>query len=74
MKDIIILEKVQRRSTKFILHNTNLTYKERLQSLNLLPLMMWYEVADIMFFLKEVKNPSQRFNIYNIMLTSHQPQ
>ena len=65
VKDIIILEKVQRRSTKFILHNTNLTYKERLQSLNLLPLMMWYEVADVMFFLKEVKNPSQRFNIFN---------
>ena len=73
MKDIIKLEKVQRRSTKFILHNTNLTYKERLQSLNLLPLMMWYEVADVMFFLKEVKTrPSD--SISTIMLTSRQPQ
>lgn len=67
VKDIIQLEKVQRRSTKFILQHTNMNYRERLKSLNLLPLMMWYELADIMFFIKELKNPSKRFNIHNFV-------
>lgn len=27
--------------------------------------MMWYEMADIVFFIKEHKHPTERFNINN---------
>ena len=51
IKDITSLKKIQRRTTKFILgHNsTNLSYKVRLIQLNILPLMYYLELADIMF-------------------------
>ena len=68
--EIMALERVQRRATKFILQTTALDYRERLINLNILPLMMVYELADIMFFLKELKNPSNRFNITNYVTFS----
>lgn len=51
---------MQRRATKFILNNTTLKYKDRLLALNLLPLMMVYELV---FFIKEIKNTTARFDI-----------
>ena len=40
IKDIRILESVQRRATKWILNDYSSTYKQRLTALNLLPLMI----------------------------------
>ena len=48
LKHISFLEKVQRRSTKYILNDFESDYKSRLISLNLFPLMYWIELADIM--------------------------
>ena len=57
------LETVQRRATKYITGNPSLDYRERLPSLHMLPLMMEYEIADILFFIKSLKEPSNHFNI-----------
>ena len=46
------VEKVQRRATKWILMNGDITYKERLLSLNLLPLSYDREIEDLTFFYK----------------------
>ena len=62
MQRILLLEKVQRRATKFILTNSSLDYKARLVSLHLLPLMSWLELADIML-LVELKYPDNRLRI-----------
>jgi len=50
LKDINMLERVQRRATKFILSDYLSNYKDRLIQLNMLPLMYTYEFADIVFF------------------------
>ena len=61
IKDIISLENVQRRATKFILNDFSSNYKLRLVSLGILPLMMQ---LDVMFCLKE---SSGSFNIHNFI-------
>ena len=58
--DVRSLETVQRRATKF---STSLDYHDRFISLEMLPLMMEYEIADIMFLIKSLKSPSSHFNI-----------
>ena len=63
IKDILILERVQRRATKFILPNSKLDYRDRMLSLEILPLTMWQEITDNMFFVKQLKSPTDRFNI-----------
>ena len=65
LKDIDALEAVQRRSTKFILNDYTSDYKFRLLSLQLLPLMMLYELNDILFFVKSFKEPNVAFNFHN---------
>jgi len=50
VQDIILLERVQCRSSKFILNDYSSDYKTRLAKLNLLPLMYIYELTDILFF------------------------
>ncbi len=57
IQDIILLERVQRRATKYILNNYNISYKLRL--LNILQLL------DLLFFVKCFKNPSDSFNVFN---------
>ena len=52
MKDIILLERVQQRATKFILNDYSSDYKFRLIKLGMLPLMCVYKLADIFFFIK----------------------
>ena len=61
--DIKNLETVQRRDTKYIVNNPNMDYRARLIHLNMLPLMMQYEIADIMFLIKSLNNATDRFNI-----------
>ena len=63
IKDITKLEQLQRRATKFILQDSDSDYKSRLLSLNLLPLVMMYELSDITFFISNVKNRSESFDI-----------
>ena len=61
--DINRLEQLQRRATKFILQDWTSDYKSRLVSLQLLPLMMVYELNDIMFLLSNLKSQSDTFDI-----------
>ena len=63
LKDMQTLENIQRRATKFILSDFSSDYKSRLLSLNMLPLMMQFELSDIMFFIKSLKEPSDSFDI-----------
>ena len=65
LKDIELIEKIQRRATKFILSNYSSDYKSRLIQLGMLPLMYIYEIADILFFIKSLRNPTDKFNILN---------
>ena len=62
-KDIILLEKIQRRASKFLLNDYSSDYKTRLMSLNLLPLSMVMELNDIIFFLKSLRTPLSTFNL-----------
>ena len=71
MRDVVSLERVQRRATKFILQDYSSNYKIRLTSSSLLPLMYWLELHDIMFLVASLKNPLDNFNILDyISLTS----
>ena len=65
LKDIIILERIQRRATKFILNDYQSSYRFRLVKLYLLSLMYLFELYDIIFVIKSLKNPTIPFNIYN---------
>ena len=56
IKDILNIERVQRRATKYILNDYVSDYKNRLLKLKLLPL-------DIMFVIKSLKFPTNNFNI-----------
>ena len=78
LKHISFLEKVQRRSTKYILNDFESDYKLSLKSLNLFPLMYWFELADNMLLVTLLKYPDNRLNILDrISLSSaqkHDPQ
>jgi len=50
--DIVLLEQVQRRFTKSVLYNMNMSYKERLLYLGLLPLSFRREISDLLFLYK----------------------
>ena len=65
VKDCIQLERLQRRSTKFILKDYVSDYKSRLFTLDLLPraLSLWMEMLDILLFVKLVKFPPNNFSI-----------
>ena len=71
IKDIIILERVQCRSTKYILNDFSSNYKCRLSRLNLLPLMYMFNYYDILFFIKHLKHPSSHFDISQYVTFSH---
>lgn len=69
LKDISTIECIQRRATKFILNDFNSDYRDRLLSLNILPLMMQLELYDILFFIRCLKNPdpSDAFSIHHFV-------
>ena len=62
IRDIVLLERLQRRATKFILGDYTSTFRERLIKLQLLPLMMVLELSDLMFFIRSIKNPTTSFD------------
>ena len=53
-------ENIQRRATRFICKNSELSYKERLLKVNLLPINYWVEYLDIVFFFKCKAGHSRR--------------
>ena len=63
IKHIKNFETVQRRATKFILHNFNSSYQNHLLTLKLLPLSLWMEYLDLVFLIKCLKEPSNHFSI-----------
>ena len=65
MKDILNIERVQRRATKHILNDYTSSHKTCLIQLNLLPLMYFFELHDILFAIKSLKTPTTQFNINN---------
>ena len=65
LTDINSLEKIQRCATKYILNDYTNDYKSRLINLNILPLIHMYEIADILFFIKSIRNRTRSFNINN---------
>ena len=65
LTDIKNLERIQRRTTKYILNNYTNDYKSRLMNLNILPLMYTYEIADTLLLIKSIRNHSSSFNINN---------
>ena len=69
LKDISALERIQRRATKNILNDYNSNYRDRLLSLNFLPLMMQLELFDILFFIRCLKDPdtTQEFSIHSFV-------
>ena len=52
VKDILLIESVQRRATRCICKNNELSYRERLQKLNLLPINHWLELLDLVFLFR----------------------
>ena len=62
IKDIQLLEKIQRKATKLILNDFTSNYKTRLVQLNFLQLMMTLELNDI-FFIKNYQHIRDCFTI-----------
>ena len=67
LKDIISLERIQHRATNYDLSDSHFNYKSRLVSLHLLPLMYWFELQDIIFLVKCLKDETNSTNIYKYM-------
>ena len=63
IKDIVILERIQKRATKYILNDRLSSYRSRLLALNLLPLMYYLELMDILFLVKCLQFPDPSFDI-----------
>ena len=72
MSDIITLERLQKRATKFILGNSKTNYKSRLSKLEMLPLMYRFEMYDIMFLINSYNNRlnMDHFNILHFVSLS----
>ena len=65
MKDILTLEQIQRRATKYLLNDYTSSYKTRLVKLRILPLMYLFELQDILFAIKSIKVQSKQFNSHD---------
>ena len=52
IKDIVSLENIQRRASKFIANDYSISYRNRLLTLQMLPLMYWLELHDLIFMVK----------------------
>ena len=78
ISNLFLVEKVQRRATRFILKNSsNLSYKDRLIKLKLLPLNYWLEYLDLVFFFKCLHGHvdlTRSFNYYFSFVTSQTRQ
>ena len=70
IKDILNLERVQRRASKYILSDHMSSYKVRLLKLDLLPIMFTLELNDLTFFIKAISSPSEHFNVFKYVTFS----
>ena len=70
VKDIKTLEKIQRQATKYIVSDSSLNYRDRLISLQLFPLMYFYELLDLFLSIQSLQNPDISFNIYDYVTFS----
>jgi len=70
-KDILFIERIQRRATKYILNDNVSSYKSCLIQLKLLPLMYLFDFNDLIFLAKSYKSPPLHFNINNYITFSH---
>ena len=73
LKHIQTFERLQRRATKYILNDYHMytDYKSHLIRLNLLPITYILDIADIMFLIKSLKNPTDNFYILNYVSFSN---
>ncbi len=62
----IKLERIQRRATRWILQTRDIAYRDRLRTLNLLPLSYDREMKDLIFFFKSL-NGYYDINISNFV-------
>ena len=67
IKDIESIERVQRKATKYILNDYHSDYKARLSQLQLLPLMHWFEIQDILFLVKCLQQPTNYTEITSLV-------
>ena len=63
----LFIKRVQR-ATKFILGWSSMDYKQHLISLHILPLMMTFELNDIMFFITSSKSCMASTDVHNYVL------
>ena len=70
IKDIVMLERIQRHATKFILNDYTSSYKSRLLKLNILPLMYQFDYYDTLFFLSNILNIPLTVSIFLITCLS----
>ena len=63
-KNIQSIERIQWRATKYILKDYISVYKSRLLSLNMLPLMYWLDLQDLVFMVKCLKDPEDTIGIH----------
>lgn len=68
IQDIKALEKLQRRASKYIINNYHMDYKSRLTVIKILPLSLWMELQDVLFFLALLKNPPDNFILSKYVL------
>ena len=62
--NLVVLENIQRRATKVICGKNKLCYKDRLLTLNLLPINYWLEYLDLIFLFKCKIGDEQLFVLY----------
>jgi hypothetical protein len=66
-----LLERVQRRATRWILQARDLTYRDRLQMLNLLPLTYDSDIKDLTYFFKLLNGFCDLNISYFVSFVSH---
>ena len=69
VKDIQMLERIQRRATKYILNDYSMDYKSRLTSLHLLPI--WLDLHDLLFLVKCLQDPDDNIEINRFITFRH---
>ena len=63
MKDILFIEQIQRRATKYLLNDFISSYKTLLIKLKILPLIYLFELQDVSFAIKSIMLQTTQFNI-----------
>ena len=70
--DLLRLEEIQRRATKFILQDYESSYVDRLKKLDFIPISYWHEIKDIVF-LHKCKSGIYELDINQFITQSLQP-